>query len=254
MSQVYRVGVLNDLHLPFGDPEAVEVTMRIFKDCNVDEILINGDLVDFYSINAYGPKHPEVIHNLEDELITARIFLETMRKEFPNTKIHYIYGNHEDRLERFILKHTKVFHNILRIENQLMLENLDITWQPYNSYYELIPNILRVQHSPPSYGVNGARTSLLKKMDCSYIWGCTHRQQHSAITTATGRVIHAYFNGWLGSSTLSDEHKRVFSYAKGHENWQQCASVVDICGEDFQVHQFGINNGKAMFNGKLYEV
>jgi predicted phosphodiesterase len=245
--------VMNDQHWPYHDPRALEICVQIAEDEGVDEIIINGDLADFYSINMHSSPHPEVVHTLEDELCEVRMFLEYLRSRFPKIKIMYIMGNHEDRLERFVLKHTKVFHNILRFENQLMLDNLKIDWIPYNQYYEVIPNKLRVQHSPPSYGVNGARTSLLKKLDCSYIYGCTHRMQHACQTTASGEVVHAWFNGWLGSTTLSKAHKRVFSYAKGHENWQQCAGIIEIYEDKWWFNQFAINEGFALYNGKVYK-
>ena len=250
-----KIGVCGDLHLPFGDPVAVELTMRLFKDYGVDEIVLNGDLLDMYGVNMHGPKHPDIIHTLEDELVQGRLFLETLRKEFPKAKIHYIFGNHEDRLERFILKNTKVFHNILRIEKQLMLENLDISFQYYNSYYELVPSKLRVQHSPPSYAANAASVSLKRKIDCTYIYGCTHRPDYACHTTSTGEVIEAYMLGWLGNTQLTKESKRVFSFTKGHENWGKSAAVVDIFEDDeFEVQTFNIRNDRIIFRGKRFEI
>lgn len=249
-----RVLVFNDHHLPFHSPEAVNVSLMAAKDIGVTEIVINGDLLDFYSINMHQKnKHPDVLHNLEDELICGREFLEKLREYFPKTKIHYIMGNHENRLERFIIQECKSFYNLLKLEDQLELEKHKITWQPYNTEYQLCEG-LRIQHSPPSYGVNGARTSLLTKHDMSFIWGCTHRKQSACMTTASGKVIHAYFNGWLGSTNLTDEHKQVFSYTKGHSNWQQCFSIVDIINDKFFVHQCDIIDGTTSVDGSFYQV
>ena len=227
--------------------------INVAKDVNLNEIVINGDLLDFYNVNSHGPKHPDIIDTLESEIADGREFLTQLRATFPKTKIHFIYGNHEDRLDRFIVKNCRAFHSMVKLETQLNLNGLNITWQPYNSYYQLSKN-LRVQHSPPSYGVNGARTSLLTKLDMSYIWGCTHRIQHATVTGASGEIYEAFFNGWMGSTTLSDQHERVFSYAKKHENWQQCFSIVDVVGDDHFVNQCLIKNGRVVFEGKIYEV
>ena len=252
--QSRRVLVFNDPHLPFHDPLALNVMLFAAKSIEVHEIVINGDLLDFYSINMHQRnKHPDVNKTLEDELNVGREFLQKLRDTFPKAKITFIFGNHEDRLERYIVQECKWFHNIVRLEKQLQLEQLHIDWHPYNDAIELCKG-LYVQHSPPSYGVNGARTSLLKKLDASYIWGCSHRQQHATTTGSRGKVYHGWFNGWLGSTTLTAEHKRVFSYAKGHESWQQCFMIVDIINDQFFGHQCSINNGMTTVDGQLFDV
>jgi hypothetical protein len=182
-------------------------------------------------------------------------FVKMLRKRFPNIKITFIYGNHEDRLDRFIHQNCKAFHNILTIDKQLDLERLKIDWLPYNSAYRIDETNLYIQHSPPSYGENGARTSLMKKMDRSYIYGCTHRIQMASATTANGNTHYCYYNGWLGSTTLTPEHARVFSYAKGHENWQAGFSVVDVVDrKDFQVNQYRFLGDSVCVGGKLITI
>lgn len=239
--------VLNDLHIPYHDPRSVALVLNIFKDAKVNEIVINGDLLDFYAVNSHGPKHPDIQETLESELIAGREFLEGIRKMFPDEKIMFLYGNHEHRLERFILDKCPAFWNIVKLEAQLNLERLNIEWKPYNSKYMLNSRI-GVQHSPPSYGENGARTSLMKKPSISMIYGCTHRVQHSCITGGDGIVNHVWFNGCL----IKMGHK-VFDYAKGHENWQEAFSLVDVKGDEFHVHQIHINKYKASWGDNHYE-
>ena len=253
VSKNRRVLVFNDQHMPFHDPYALNVSLMAAKDIGVTEIYINGDLLDFYSINMHQKnKHPDVMENLESELNAGKEFLEKLRGYFPKVKIHYIFGNHEHRLERFIISECKSFYNLLKLEDQMELKRLNVTYQYYNDYLEICKGLM-IQHSPPSYGVNGARTSLLMKHDTSFIFGCTHRKQQAAITTATGRVVQVWFNGWMGSTTLTDEHKRVFAYTKGHTNWQQCFSIVDIIGDKFFVHQCDIIDGSTSLDGSFYQ-
>lgn len=251
--QSKRVLVCNDLHLPFHDPIAVNCMLFAAKSIGVHEIIINGDLLDFYSINMHQKnKHPDVNQTLQSELDVGREFLSNLRDIFPKAKTTFIFGNHEHRLERYIIQECKWFHNIVRLEKQLELERLKIDFLPYNDAVEIC-NGLYVQHSPPSYGVNGARTSLLKKQDASYIWGCSHRQQHATTTGASGKVYHAWFNGWLGSTTLTPEHKEVFSYAKQHESWQKCFMIVDVINDKFFGHQCSIIDGSTTIDGQYFE-
>ena len=246
--------------LPNTPRPVTDLVLDAFEDININRLVINGDLVDFININLHGPKHPDVVSTLEDEINEAREFLEDLRRRFPDIEIIFLYGNHEDRLDRFILKHAKPFWNICRLEAMLNLEALNIEFYEYNYAYRLEETNLFIQHSPPSYGVNGARTSLLKKLDANYIFGCSHREQHSAVTGASGKIYRCWFNGWLGSTTITREASKIFSYAKGHESWQRCAGVVyTIDGKDFFYNQFEIKELKRdkryslLLEGAIYE-
>ena len=249
----YRVGVIGDIHIPFHDPKALSLILNVFKDSKVDEIVLNGDILDFYNVNSHGAKHPDIQETLESELNAGREFLTALRKMFPDQKITMIEGNHSYRLDRFIMDKCPAFWNIVKLEAQLNLEKLRIDYVRYNSWYALNSK-LRVQHSPPSYGVNGARTSLIRKMDMSYIYGCTHRVQHATTTGSSGEVYHCYFNGWLGSTDLTDQHKKVFSYAKGHENWQKSGMIVDIFDDiNFKVHPIMLDSYITSFGDYAYD-
>ena len=191
---------------------------------------------------------------MEEELLIGREFFEKLRKDFPKLLIVFIFGNHCHRFERWVIEKSKPLHNILRLEYELQLEQNDIEFYYYNSKYQLEKTNLFIQHSPPSYGVNGARTSLLAKSDESYIFGCTHRQQHATITAGSGKIHEVYFNGWLGSIDETDEHKEVFSYRKGHASWQHCFCLVTVKDEEqFIVNQYSIRNFSCVVDGILYE-
>lgn len=249
-----RYIVFNDVHVPFHDTKALSLIYDIIEDIPLDGIIINGDFLDAFNLNSHQPKDPEVITSLEEEFFEARELLEELRKRNPKKKIVYLAGNHLFRLDRFVMKHCPSFYNILTSEKMLQLERLDIEFYPYNTAYQLEKTRLYIQHSPPSYGENGARTSLLKKPNGSFIYGCTHRMQHSSITDINGVVNSVWFNGWLGSVDETPEHVRVFSYAKGHSNWQKCFSLVTVVnGKEFHVQQIPIVNNSCVVDGAYYE-
>lgn len=256
---ITRTMIINDVHIPYHNSKLIDVDAtglipEIIDDLKLDRLIINGDLLDMYSVNMHGPKHPDVKETLEEELIAGRNFFESMRKRFPKLEIVYLMGNHENRLDRFILKNSKVFWNLLTVENYLELDNLNVEWFPYNHKYRLEKTNCFIQHSPPSYGVNGARTSLLKKLDQCHIYGCTHREQKACVTAASGKTYSVYFNGWLGSTNQTKGHTEVFSYAKGHEDWQNCFTIVNVINEkEHHVNQYSIRNNKVCIDGYIYE-
>lgn len=142
----------------------------------------------------------------------------------------------------------------------LNLEALDIEFYEYNYKYQLEETNLFIQHSPPSYGENGARTSLLKKLDANFIFGCSHREQHSAVTGSSGNVYRCWFNGWLGSDTITREASKIFSYHRGHGNWQRCAGVAYVINKkEFFYNQFSVDEiekdkrYRLLLEGAIYE-
>ena len=253
-----RTIVFGDVHIPFHDPKIISGDARglildIAHDIKIDRILINGDLLDMYGVNMHGPKSPIVHTTIEDELVAGREFFHALRERFPDTEIVLNMGNHEHRLNRFITQHCKSFHNLLRIEKFLELDRLGIEWYPYQHKYQIDGTSCFVMHSPPSYGVNGARTSLLKKMDETYLYGCTHREQQAHLTASSGNVYSAYFVGWCGSSDLTPEHREVFSYAKGHQNWQRSFAIVNTYEGQFHVNTYSIRDYSCVVDGFLYK-
>lgn len=255
-----RIGVINDLHIPFHDKKAVDLTLDIFQDIKIDKLILNGDIVDFINLSLHGPKHPEIKETVEDEINQTLDFLKNLRKRFPKIQIVFLFGNHEDRLDRWIMQKCPSFWNLLRLDKMLQLEQLDIEWYPYNYEYQVYDSNLYVQHSPPSYSQNAAMTCLKMKMDASYIYACTHRRDYAIKTGKNGRY-EVFCSGWLGSTKQIDHlhntfHKKAFSYTKGHENWQQMATIVyHFDDQSFEVNQFNIRKDhSAVVEGNYYRM
>ena len=162
--------VIGDIHGPWEDKRAVSLFIYICKQLGVETLVLNGDVFDFYNVNSHGPKDPEIQTTLEDEIQWGIDFFDMLQRELPNTKLVFLYGNHEDRLNRFIIKNCPAFTNMLRLENMLRLDERGIEWYPYNERYRIEKTDLFVQHSPPSYSENAANTSLRHKIDQDHIW------------------------------------------------------------------------------------
>ena len=106
--QNIRWFVVSDFHLPFNCPRLTALVLDIAQDVlNEDDVIcINGDLLDFYSVNMHGPKSPRVKESLETEFESGVDFISNLRKRFPKNRIIFKLGNHEHRLERFITRHS----------------------------------------------------------------------------------------------------------------------------------------------------
>lgn len=246
------------MHHPFNCSKSWALFLNIISDIEPDEIIINGDFEDFFAVNMYGPKHPDIVHTLETEIASVNLALDQIQESSPKSKIIYGFGNHAVRLERFVLDKVPLFYNFFNLKDMYMLEQRAIESFAYQDIWRVGKTELRLMHSPPSYGEVGSRTSLLKKPNSSWIFSCTHRVQMSSITDTNGKVHRCWFNGHMASTNETQEHKRVFSYAKGHENWQKCFGFGFHDGEFFDYQQSLIleSEGKtaAMVFGNYYEV
>lgn len=246
-----RYGVISDIHAPFHGPE-YELALFVLTDLKIKTLIINGDFLDFYGCNLHGPRHPEIQTYLEDEIHWGREELKRLRKKFD--RIIFCLGNHETRLERFILQKCPTVWGFFNLARMLNCEELGIEVIPYQQEF-LITENLRVMHSPPSYSENLAMTSLKKKPGASFIYGCSHRIDFAVKNLSNGGQCEVYSNGWLGSTDLTNEHQHVFSYTKNHQNWQHGFAIVDIdTAGDHHVEQIHIKNKKCKADGFLWEI
>lgn len=124
-----KVLVISDLHVPYHDHVAVKVALDYGKRHQVDTILINGDFGDFYAVSRHD-KDPTRI--LADEITECRKMLAHIRGRFQNARIIFKVGNHEDRMERFLVKNAPVLLGCseFRVQDILHLEKYDIEFVP----------------------------------------------------------------------------------------------------------------------------
>ena len=92
--------ILSDVHVPFHDVQALEVALRYGLDRKADLVLLNGDITDHYSLSRW-----EIDPKLRDfpaEVRACKLLLDGIRKGFPDARIIFKQGNHEERFERYL--------------------------------------------------------------------------------------------------------------------------------------------------------
>jgi len=255
---IKRSLVLSDLHIPFHCNRALDLALSVgddlYSDGTLDEIILNGDIADFYGINQHGAKDPEIITSFYDEVSHVRKFLRDLRSRFQKSKIIFIEGNHCYRLARFCNKVPEL-SGILDTASLLFLGETGINFIPYAIYqkYQVLGTKLIARHEPFAMGLHCAHSTLVKAGGSSVIFGHTHRIQSIYGTSFNGTTIEAHSVGWLG-----DKNQPVFSYIKGFHNWQQGFSVITLIDkENYFIETIPIlDQGKfkrCMFNGYIYD-
>ncbi len=99
-----RLGVISDIHLPYHSQRAVQSALVHLHQEKIDHLLINGDLIDFYSISRFIRRPSK--RNLKNELESTKAFLKGLRQEFPSIPITFKKGNHEARWDHWLWDHA----------------------------------------------------------------------------------------------------------------------------------------------------
>ena len=175
-----RLGIFGDVHIPFHDNTALETMFIKFEEENVDSILINGDLLDFYQLS-FHEKDPRVIH-FKDEIEAGKEFLAYLRDRFPGIPIYYITGNHENRFERYLrIKASELLDmDEFRLDVILHVAEYRIEFIPFRS--KVVFGDYTIEHGdkiPGAGGVVPART-LLMRLKSNSIVNHFHKSSESS--------------------------------------------------------------------------
>ena len=244
--------IVPDLHVPFEDKKAVKLMYKVAKDLKkLKQIVLLGDVLDFYSVSSH-LKSPQISDILENEIDAGYNFLAKMRNKFLDVEIKFIEGNHENRLTRYINKNSPDLTGLLKTEDLLDLEYLDIEWIPYGP--EQLTQILDIddlcaRHEPYSMSVNYMRQTAMK-VHKSLMFGHTHQAAYRSIRNAMGKRVKVWSCGHL----VQEKHP-CFNYYRSSKPWEKGFCIVHKTKNEWFVDQITISDDyEVIYNGKSYRV
>lgn len=89
-----KVGLIADVQCPYHDTEALQSTVKYLKEQNIDCLLMNGDIVDFYGLSSF-EKDP-TRRDFAQERIVAIDLLTWIKEQFKDIPVYYnLDANHE---------------------------------------------------------------------------------------------------------------------------------------------------------------
>ena len=103
-----RIAV-GDIHGCMMDREAVDAFLGDLKQWNPDEIVLGGDLIEcggFLAAHHTLGYVAQTEYSFQEDVAVGNWFLDEVQKAAPKAVIHYLEGNHEDRLERWVVDQT----------------------------------------------------------------------------------------------------------------------------------------------------
>lgn len=234
-----RIIQINDLHIPFHDKRTLEVFYKFLSDVRVDQLVIAGDLLDFYELSTFD-KDPKRKFTIQDEIDQCYEVLKELKNYCP--EIHFIKGNHEDRLRRFLWKNPSLASiKVLELPKLLNLDSLDVEYHNFDYIFRgfrFTHGLIVRQESGAS-----AKAELLK-YGSSMSSGHTHRLGMFIKTDARG-TIGAYEAGCMCELTPE--------YIQGTPNWQQGFLVFDFDNDRFFCQIVPILDHKFIYGSKKYK-
>jgi predicted phosphodiesterase len=220
--------VLNDIHIPYHSNEALQMALKWGKNRGIDTIYLNGDIMDFASLSFFRKTIKDM--DFSQEISICRKFLANLRSWFPDCKIFFKAGNHEIRLETYIMNRAIEMSSDpeLKINEKLRLKEFGMEYiegtqiARINNLYILHGHELR-----SSYGVVNLSRTLLLKTFVNLIFGHFHQRQYYEISKLDGDVFGAWSVGCL--SGLKPLYSPINQWVHGF------AHIEVIDGKKFHV-------------------
>jgi predicted phosphodiesterase len=195
----HRTLIMSDIHIPYHDEVALNAAIEYGRKNKPDIIILNGDIGDFYAVSRHD-KDPR--RCLADELDAVRQFLFWLRKQFPKARIIFKTGNHEQRLERFLMKNAPVLLGTSDFEIPTLLRFDELGIEAVGSLNLIRLGKLCIYHGHElpqgmSSPVNPARGMWMRVQE-TLLCGHWHRvSEHVEKLGISGKTVSCWSTGCL---------------------------------------------------------
>jgi predicted phosphodiesterase len=235
--------VINDLHIPYQDKDCVELVLKFAKFLQPDKLFILGDFIDNWSISKF-LKDPARKLNLKSEIKQGREVIDRINTAIPKAEKFFIFGNHEDRLRKFLWS-VPALDGIVKLEEELGLIDYGYQVFDYGHNYQYQTLIYTHGYKVNKYSAYTAK-NLLDDLGISVISGHTHRMGSHYKTNHSGALV-GIENGCLCINDLSFQW-----FQREVPDWQHGISIIKFVEDRFNVHQVCIPKNKFILYGKQY--
>jgi predicted phosphodiesterase len=229
--------VIGDLHYPYTDIESLTLALEYGFNEKVDCIIINGDSLDFSTISRFISKPNEM--RVMEQIEGVKNLLAWMQKVM-DVKIVFHAGNHDKRIEDYVLRQAPELYSANKLEKLLMLEDMKIDYvQDYRYMKFGSLNIAHGHHIVKGIfaPVNPAR-GVFSKTNTSTLISHVHKTSYHPEPMMSGGVIECFSIGAMTTIT-PDYNPQVSKHNQGF-----AIVTKDPKTGDFEVHNKKISNHK----------
>lgn len=263
-----QVGFSRDLKtgalLPFHDRGAMDIVLRIAKEKGFDKVVFLGDLLDLPDWSDNFIRSPEFYFTTQPAIVELAWWLGQLRLILPNAEMFAIEGNHEQRMEKAVMKNMAAAYHlspaydtniqpVLSVPRLLGLDKLGIEWvSGYPDAEVWLADDLVCVHGERARAVSGATARVLgEDLGVSIVFGHIHRREmviRSIVTRSGQKVLSSTCPGCLCKidGTVPGNTKR--------QGWSQGFAIAyygDGLGSVVEV--VPIEEGGTLYHGKVYK-
>jgi hypothetical protein len=231
--------VLADLHIPYHAPQAIAAAIKGGRAHDANMLIIDGDLLDFHRISRF-LKDPRA-RSVKDEIEMAKQFLDALDEWFPKARRIFKFGNHDERLDKYLRAFAPEIYNIAsdKMSLEVLLELADRGWEAVSDQRPIQIGSLTILHGhefpTPVIGPVNAARGLFLRTKANALEAHLHQTSEHTEATVRGKLISTWSIG-----CLCDLHP---AYARFNRwNWGYAGIEVATDG-DFQVHNRKIIDG-----------
>jgi hypothetical protein len=243
-SSVQKYLIIPDTHRPYHDKKAWALMLQAGRILKPHGIISLGDLADNYSVSSHD-KNPNRTRHLEVEVADVNQGFDDLDSLGAKEKV-FIAGNHEDRLERYLMVKAPELFNIVKIQELFKLKERGWTYVPYKQHYKLAH--VYFTHDT---GRSGRYTAYQSQQDVgtNTVVGHAHRLSWFVEGTAEGKPHLGTCLGWLGDVEKVDYMHKV----RALRDWALGfgAGYLDVKTQIMHILPVPIVNYQCVIEGKL---
>lgn len=231
-----------DTHGQHVDQQALKATLADIKELKPSEIVLLGDHIDcggFLAQHHVMGYVAETRTSFEEDVAATNAFLDAVQNAAPQATIHYIEGNHERRIERWIVTQTlrhpadsAMFKRWFGVEACLSLKKRGIQhYEQGQAYCDLrVPCTIKLGKC---YFTHGHRTGrhpaaqMLKDFGANVVFGHCHRRDTDNQPSVEAGDIGAWSPGCLSQKQPLWMHSAPTTWAHGY-HLQLCRGNGDF--------------------------
>jgi predicted phosphodiesterase len=235
-----RVGIICDTHFPHCEWRVVKAARNEFKRRNIDTLILNGDICDFYGLSIYETDPRK--RDLAREIKIASEAMAWFRQSFPKARIIYKWGNHDERWSKYLWRQAPVLLDLpnATLSQVLLLKHYGIEEVTDKQLMELNGHFL-VAHGHEIHKGGGKHIAdqVARKLQRAGCVGHSHRTDRARLAPHMRRHQFVYAVGC--SCHLNEEYARV-----NHNNYGFAAAEVWKDDIDFSNYELRRDDFKVI--------
>ena len=245
--EIRRTIIVSDLHVPEIDTAAYRTFIHFLQDQRPDYLWLAGDLLDMHSFSSF-LKDPSLDHRTEESLNTMNGILDEIAAVSPNTIVKVAWGNHCDRITRFLYGVPEILPFVTKGKKpiDLLAEALSLSERGIDHYpYREVVNFygFYITHGEAT-GLHAAKKEL-ESHGVSGVSGHIHANKYWERRGRNG-VQQWWSIGGLPSRNVS--YRPNNSWLPGIGLLEQVVGREEL----FTFHPLPIVHNQFLFSGKLY--